>query len=79
MKQRNLKTRTDKIKFLKELEAGKAKINELLPFKIEVWLVEDDGTHINRNTGKRLTLAEYNADTKRRGIKESDIIRIGTN
>ncbi|MDQ6756274.1 MAG: hypothetical protein M3004_04985 [Bacteroidota bacterium] len=67
MKQIN--SRTEKINFLQRLKQGKASINELLPYKTELWTqyIDEPDIYINEKTGKEITAAEMEVKEKNKG------------
>lgn len=80
MNQRKLKTRTEKIKFLKDLKTGRAVISEILPVKFEVWFFDaQEKTYTNHLTHSILSEKMYNERNKKAGIMNSDIQKITLN
>ena len=75
MKRHNLKNRNEKIKFLKELQTGRATVSEILPMVIEIWEVnKKEKTLYNTKTTETLSEEMYEERIKREGI---NVIKIG--
>lgn len=73
---KTINSRTDKINFLQRLKQGKASINELLPYKIELWTQYTDelDIYINEKTGKEITVAEMEVKESNKGNNVNFII-----
>ncbi len=69
MKHKQLNSRTDKIKFLQNIQQGKATIQELLPVKVELWKQYSDepDKYINEKTGQIISNAEMEQKEKHKG------------
>jgi hypothetical protein len=69
MKHKQLHSRLDKIKFLKNIKEGKATINELIPLKLEMWqqYMDEPGIYINEVTGEQITTAEMEMKEQTKG------------
>jgi hypothetical protein len=69
---RKLDNRNEKIKFLKSLHAGKTRISDLLPVRIEVWRVMDHGkTFIKIRTGERFSKKQHANYNKNQGVTQT--------
>jgi hypothetical protein len=66
---RQLHSRTDKIRFLQDLQKRKATIKELLPYQIEMWMqyFDEPDIYINEKTGNEISSAEMDLRQKSKG------------
>jgi hypothetical protein len=62
-------SRTSKIHFLKNLQQGRAKISELIPYKIEFWkqFADEPDTYINEETNQEISAGEMEIKEKTKG------------
>ena len=62
----NLTSRIDKVRFLQNLQAGKASLNELKKTKVELWEDYSNslGVFVNSETKEKLTTPEFQSRKK---------------
>ena len=69
MKPRKLKTRKDKIRFLRDLKVGNTNINEISLPHIEIWKMYEDAPdlYINEITAEEISVAQMQEKRKLQG------------
>ena len=69
MKTAKLNSRLDKINLLQRLKQGKASIDEILPYKVELWkqYADEPDIYINEKTDEEITAAQMELKEKTKG------------
>jgi hypothetical protein len=77
MKHKQLNSRTDKIKFLKDLQSRKTSINELIPKRTVFWnCINDIYTHFLDKDSKQLTEKEFQDHINKHLDQENIILEL---
>ncbi len=69
MKHKQLNSRMDKINFLQNIKDCKATIQELMPFRVEIWkqYMDEANIFINESTCEEITAAQLEAKLSTKG------------